>query len=141
MSTGRYTTQLPDGRYILPKEYIEDVHKIENGKTILFITGNPIDKLAYYENVAESHTTPNLIDADRLKQEICAMAIKHGYPVDKVNALEIINNQPIVLAEPIRRGKVVCAERNEYFYVCSICGSRIFNGTYNYCPKCGVKFM
>lgn len=60
MSTGRYTTQLPDGRYILPKEYIEDVHKIENGKSTLFITGNPIDKLAEYENAEENEMLVHL---------------------------------------------------------------------------------
>ena len=47
-----------------------------------------------------------LIDADKFKQEISAMAIKNNYPVRKANALcEIIDRQPTVDAEPVRRGK------------------------------------
>lgn len=49
----RFTRKLPDGRNILPQDRIEDVHKIENGKALRFMVGEPIDKLADFEDAED----------------------------------------------------------------------------------------
>lgn len=81
-----------------------------------------------------------LIDADKFKQEISAMAIKNNYPVRKANALcEIIDRQPTVDAEPVRRMKWI-REPDCGITRCSICGWSIEECIdWDYCPNCGAK--
>lgn len=42
-----------DGRNILPKGSVDDIHRLENGRAMLFLAGEAIDKFANYEDEEE----------------------------------------------------------------------------------------
>jgi hypothetical protein len=58
---------------------------------------------------------------------------------------EVIAEQPTIDAIPVKHGKWIQADRQQYFRKhypasqCSICGWRKnYSGKYNYCPNCGA---
>lgn len=91
-----------------------------------------------------------LIDANALipmmkyattDSEIGVFPIKIGF-----NAIiEVINNAPTIDAEPVRHGKWIKADSQQYFrkhyplFTCSVCGYRKDSQKkWNYCPNCGA---
>lgn len=92
-----------------------------------------------------------LIDADALipmmkyattDSEIGVFPIKIGF-----NAItEVINNASTIDAEPVRHGKWIKADSQQYFrkhypcFTCSECGYRKDSQKkWNYCPNCGCR--
>ena len=58
----------------------------------------------------------------------------------------IINSQPTIEAVPVKRGKWIKADSQQYFrkhypaFTCSECGQRKDSQkTWNYCPYCGAR--
>lgn len=86
-----------------------------------------------------------LIDADALKNDILKSAvmiddtgIQTGYEI----AIELINRQPTIDAEPVRHGKWITEECLPGVAVCSICGHEIrgIGCQYTkYCDECGAR--
>lgn len=90
-----------------------------------------------------------LIDADALTDDILKSAvmiddrgIQTGYEI----AIELIKRQPTIDAEPVRHGKWIKADSQQYFrkhypcFTCSECGYRKDSQKkWNYCPQCGAR--
>ena len=89
------------------------------------------------------------IDADALTDDILKSAvmiddtgIQTGYEI----AIELIKRQPTIDAEPVRHGKWIKADSQQYFrkhypcFTCSECGYRKDSQKkWNYCPNCGAR--
>lgn len=93
-----------------------------------------------------------LIDADALKESIDehVYLVHHGfneteYGCTQYGIHQIIDETPTIDAEPVRHGKWIKADSQQYFrkhypaFTCSECGYRKDSQkTWNYCPNCGA---
>ena len=85
-----------------------------------------------------------LIDADALIDSIreCVEAVHDNYESDMeqgyLNAIECVEEQPTVEAEPVRHGKWIEYPTADGMNQCSECGVLRF-GESNYCPNCGAR--
>ena len=85
-----------------------------------------------------------LIDADELKRDFCTGCIENC--PNECDEIQIINSQPTIEAEPVRRGRWIrdgydFQHGNDWIH-CSECGKRGINvpaDLTNYCPNCGAK--
>ena len=94
-----------------------------------------------------------LIDADALKVSIDehVYLVHHGfneteYGCTQYGIHQIIDEAPTIDAEPVRHGKWIKADSQQYFrkhypaFTCSECGQRKDSQkTWNYCPNCGAR--
>lgn len=91
-----------------------------------------------------------LIDADALIEKLSTFNDRvHGdthFICGIESAKEIIQNEPTVDAEPVRHGKWIKADSQQYFrkhypcFTCSECGYRKDSQKkWNYCPFCGAR--
>lgn len=78
------------------------------------------------------HYAPRLIDADSLK--LAFIGKRYG-----TQAIEyVIDQQPTVEAEPIRRGQWIDEQKGRWIYAkCSLCNT-VHDVRSNYCPTCGA---
>lgn len=51
----RFTQRSFSGKNIILKSHVNDIDRIKNGRTIKFVYGKPIDKLASYEDAEENN--------------------------------------------------------------------------------------
>ena len=92
-----------------------------------------------------------LIDADELKN---VLKVRHeqcegqyGSLQGAVNGfIKLLDRQPTVDAEPVRRGKWILERKPDgtpYCFHCSVCDDDFHNigieVAYDYCPNCGAK--
>lgn len=91
-----------------------------------------------------------LIDADALTIEVLKKAFDDalfGGNTDMHKLLiSIVAHQPTIDAEPVRHGKWIKADTQQYFrkhypfFTCSECGYRKDSQKkWNYCPNCGAR--
>lgn len=85
-----------------------------------------------------------LIDADALKIRI-EHAIWSGRLKSPFRVTDVIDKTPTIDAEPVRHGKWIKADSQQYFrkhypcFTCSECGYRKDSQKrWNYCPNCGA---
>ena len=71
-----------------------------------------------------------LIDADALKDDFCAMK----FPTDRMNVLELIDNQPTITAEQKHGRWEDCSNG----WMCSEC-TVDSEKDYDFCPNCGAR--
>ena len=94
-----------------------------------------------------------LIDANALKESIDehTYLVTHGfneteYGCTQYGIHQIIDDAPTIDAEPVRHGKWIKADSQQYFrkhypcFTCSECGYRKDSQKkWNYCPNCGCR--
>ncbi len=86
-----------------------------------------------------------LIDADILvkKAKIVEYSYSNGLMSEPGVLLKDIEAQPSVDAEPVRYGKWIGSNDEDYFANCSECGYQMDvhreHGYFNYCPYCGAR--
>lgn len=81
-----------------------------------------------------------LIDADALKNDFCAMK----FPTDRINVIELINEQPTITAEQ-KRGRWIPVTNGRGGHECDQCHN--YSPSYqtgkehlsDYCPNCGAR--
>ena len=82
-----------------------------------------------------------LIDADKLKTDADITNWDKPYGC----SFRVIDIQPTVDAEPVRRGKwIEVGGGFNYHFECSECGWKDgypFNDRHKYCPNCGAKMI
>ena len=82
-----------------------------------------------------------LIDADKLKSDYDIRNWEEPYGC----SFNVIDRQPTVDAEPVRRGKwIEVGSGFNYHFECSECGWKDgypFNDRHKYCPNCGAKML
>ena len=92
---------------------------------------------------------PRLIDADALITAVLKNAIDYAvvFGDSEMHRLlvQVIAHQPTIDAEPVRHGKWIKADSQQYFrkhypcFTCSECGYRKDSQKkWNYCPNCGA---
>lgn len=88
-----------------------------------------------------------LIDANALKEVIDCGHLRNPCEVcfSELDVVNLIDAQPTIDAEPIRHGKWIKADSQQYFrkhypcFTCSECGYRKDSQKkWNYCPQCGA---
>lgn len=94
------------------------------------------------EKTKGAETMQRLIDADALKEWIRILP-NSTYKDTVMNA---INDMPTIDEEPVRHGKWIKADSQQYFrkhypcFTCSECGYRKDSQKkWNYCPNCGAR--
>ena len=94
----KFTKKLSDGRNILPKGSVDDIHRLENGRAMLFLAGEAIDKFANYEDEEEKGRLIHLPlaigdkvyavheNGDLLEYKVISIEVKnHSYPMKPMN--------------------------------------------------------
>ena len=90
------------------------------------------------------------IDADALISSVLKKAIDDAFLNGNTDMhrllIQVIAHQPTIDAEPVRHGKWIKADSQQYFrkhypaFTCSECGQRKDSQkTWNYCPECGAR--
>lgn len=85
-----------------------------------------------------------LIEVDNLRDDILNNS---DYDNDTINHfLDIVDSQPTVDVEPVRRGKWILERKQDgtpYCFHCSVCDNDFHHigieVAYDYCPNCGAK--
>ena len=84
------------------------------------------------------------IDADALYMELVKM--KDFGELTAKKAIRVVEKAPTIEAEPVRHGKWVKADSQQYFrkhypyFTCSECGYRKDSQKkWDYCPNCGAR--
>ena len=91
-----------------------------------------------------------LIDADALTIQVLKKAMDDAFLNGNTDMhrllIQVIAHQPTIDAEPVRHGKWIKADSQQYFrkhypaFTCSECGQRKDSQkTWNYCPECGAR--
>ena len=87
-----------------------------------------------------------LIDADAFKKDNERL-LHCDFPyLSETTLEELIDEAPTIDAEPVRHGKWIKADSQQYFrkhypaFTCSECGQRKDSQKkWNYCPNCGAR--
>lgn len=82
---------------------------------------------------------PRLIDADALLESLCNDCSYYGRCKVPCIQYDMITFAPTIDAEPVRHGRWIPQDNTRTKFMCSDCKARNYDGSDNYCPKCGAK--